>query len=152
MIHSLDHPTKISHQSKLQRINDSSFNFPRGKCGRFTWRRLEPLSPPTHRTTPNRNGCNPPIGLKLFTPSDLQSTPSRRHGAPNGLLPTQPRVLVAPPNCRVPTRNRLRSIANNHVSRHTPAPAPLIAFQPERQAESWLPPPLGLDRLLSLLV
>src|SRR6266487_1535835 len=86
-----------------------------------------------------------------FIANDQQSRPSRWDGEPNGLLPTQRPALVAPPNCRAPTRNPLRSTANNHVSRHIPTPGPLFAFQPERRAEPWTPPPPGLDRLLSLL-
>ena len=149
MIHSSDHPTKISYQSKLQRISDSSIQLPRGASSPFTWRRFEPLSP-TQLNDPNRNGCNAPFGLTALTPSDLQSRPSRPDGEPNGLLPTQRPALVAPPNRRVPIRNRLRAIANNHVSRHTQARVPLV-LRLERPAESWPLPPLGLDQLLSLL-
>src|SRR5438067_13035603 len=83
--------------------------------------------------------------------NDRRSIPSRRPYEPNDLLPTQRPALVAPPNCQVPTHNRLRSTANNHVSRHTPAPGAPFAFQPERRAESWSPPPPGLGQLLSLL-
>ena len=83
--------------------------------------------------------------------NDRRSIPSRRPYEPNDLLPTQRPALVAPPNCQVPTHNRLRSTANNHVSRHTPAPGAPFAFRPERRAESWSPPPPGLGQLLSLL-
>jgi hypothetical protein len=148
MIHSSDHPTKISYQSKLQRIGDSSIQLPRGQVALSRGDALN-LSP-TQLNDPNRNGCNAPFGLTALTPSDLQSRPSRPDGEPNGLLPTQRPALVAPPNRRVPIRNRLRAIANNHVSRHTQARVPLV-LRLERPAESWPLPPLGLDQLLSLL-
>src|SRR5437762_13943013 len=83
--------------------------------------------------------------------NDRRSIPSRRDGEPNDLLPTQQPALVAPPNCQVPTHNRLRSTANNHVSRHTPAPGAPFAFRPERRADSRSPPPPRLGQLLSLL-
>jgi len=149
MIHSSDHPTKISYQSKLQRIGDSSIQLPRGQVALSRGDALN-LSPRPNSTTRIATGWNAPIGLTALTPSDLQSRPSRPDGEPNGLLPTQRPALVAPPNRRVPIRNRLRALANNHVSRHTQARVPLV-LRLERPAESWPLPPLGLDQLLSLL-
>ncbi len=137
MIHSSDHSTKISHQSKLQRISDSPIQLPPGQVALSSGDALNLPLPPTQLNDPEsqRMQCSNRVNCS-FTPSALRSTPSRRDGAPNGLLPRRRPALVAPPNRRGPTRNRLRSIANSHVSRHTPAPAPRFAFQPERRAEN----------------
>ena len=84
-----------------------------------------------------------------FITNDLQSTPSRRGGAPSDLPPKLPLALDGLSSCRASRYSRLPSIANSRSSKHIPVPVPLSGFLPEPLAEVGSRLPRELDRSLS---
>ena len=101
MIHNSDHPTKISHQSKLQRISDSSIRLPRAS-GPFKGRRLETPSP-THLNDPEsqRMQCSNRLNCSLL-PMTCDPQPAAGTAHPMALYPHSGRPWSHHPTARYP--------------------------------------------------